>query len=73
MRLDPQSEREIVIWTRRNQMVREMYFLENTVYRNMQSKISENTKQPCMVKSCTTKTRSKTGLCPPHQREAQNL
>lgn len=57
-------------WNRRNQMVREIYFLENAVY---SSPASREEKRDCLVGSCPTKTRSATNLCARHRDEFKKL
>ena len=57
-------------WNRRNQMVREIYFLENSVYPKTGSR---EDKRKCLVGSCKTQTRSATTLCAVHRRELKSL
>ena len=57
-------------WNRRNQMVREIYFLENQIYSSMQSR---EAKRECLVGSCKQQTRSATNLCAGHRKELKSL
>ena len=68
--LDVRSQAEIAAWSKRNQLVREIYFVEEALKKQKSSSI---TKVECWVKDCKTKTSSKTGLCRPHTEMAKRL
>lgn len=62
------AEQEIRDWTRRNRMVREVYYLEQAL-----AATTNITKAKCMVGSCTKKTAAQSGLCRPHQKTVKYL
>jgi hypothetical protein len=68
--ITPSVERELRTWSRRNALVREVYYLEQIL---AEQKTGNLTKNPCLVDGCTTMTAAKSGVCPPHQKTAKYL
>lgn len=69
MSLNAVARQEIQDWTRRNTLVREVYFLEQL----LGGRVANAPKRPCMTKSCKRVTKSKSGMCPTHIQAAKNL
>jgi hypothetical protein len=70
MMISAETELELRDWSRRNALVREIYYMEQTLAAQKSTNI---TKTPCMVGSCEKMTAAKSGLCRPHQKTVKYL
>jgi hypothetical protein len=68
MILNAEVEQGLKDWSARNRVVREIYYIEQTLAAQ-----PNVTKQNCMVGSCTTMTAARSGLCRPHQKTIKYL